>query len=390
MKKGSKKIKLFLGLLCGILLFSLFVFGVSVFLIQKEREGVFISYNRLPSQIAYNDNYVAYWEQDKIIIETHDGTKVSSFSPDKKGLSPDQIVLGAEGYYLLEWDYMETGELYDTDAMIMQLDYQSNVKKQIKRKKVANLTCKNGTLFVGEWILDEQGLPNYLDGFYANYYIEEKQFGEDFHKLELNEKDTVSVAGTTLYYHSKGYYCTEPELDGYLGMVSRVIQTKDWTKCIEETENERERMNLYMIFETLDCSVGDTCKIMEYQKGSYIFGICNFFNNAGEQEDRLVLDNNESAVFYRINCSDNTIDVISERSGISAIFCAEDFILYYEDGNLIRENIDTGTKKELLALSESEDIITIEFQSEIFQVAYEFEHFNFYWNQENCDFFEKS
>lgn len=365
-------------LLGGIFLVSFLAFLILLFFIARGKGGMYISYNKLSSQIAYSDNYVAYWDQRRIIIEKHDGTEISSFTPGKKGIAPNQIALGREGYYLLEWDYLKTGS-----ALITQLDYQSHIRKQIKRKNVATITCRNGVLFIGEWVAEARILPNYLDGFYANYFIEEKKFGEDFSSFNLEKESIVCVAGISLYRHSQGYFSTEPELDGYLGMVSDVVQIEKRTKLLEKSESKREFMNLKMLFETLDWKKGDTCKNMEYQKGSYIFGVCNFFDDVDEKENKLVFSKDDYAVFYRINCDNNTIDILSKKAGIGAILCTKDYILYYTDKAIIKEQLNTGKTEELLLLRKSEDI-RIAFQTGIFQVSFNSKHFNFYWDQSDC------
>ena len=365
-------------LLGGIIFVSFLAFLILFFMISRGKKGVYISYNKLSCQIAYSDNYVAYWDHNRIIIEKHDGTEISTFIPDEKGIAPNQIVLGREGYYLLEWDYLKTG-----NALITQLDYQSNIRKQIKRKNVAILTCKNGVLFIGEWVANARILPNYLDGFYANYFIEETKFGEDFSGFNFEKESVVCVAGTSLYRHSQGYFCTEPEFDGYLGMDSNVVQVEKRTELLEKSESKREFMNLKMLFKKLDRKKGDTCKIMEYQKGSYIFGVCSFFDDVDEKENKSVFSKDNYAVFYKIDCVNNSIDILSEKAGIGAILSTKDYILYYTDKAIIREQLNTGKIEELIMLSESEDI-RLEFQTEIFQVSFNSKHYNFYWDQSDC------
>lgn len=365
-------------LLGGIFFVSFFAFLILYFMIARGKGGMYLSYNKLSCQIAYSDNYVAYWDQNRIIIEKHDGTEISTFIPDEKGIAPNQIVLGREGYYLLEWDYLKTG-----NALITQLDYQSNIRKQIKRKNVAILTCKNGVLFIGEWVANARILPNYLDGFYANYFIEETKFGEDFSGFNFEKESVVCVAGTSLYRHSQGYFCTEPEFDGYLGMDSNVVQVEKRTELLEKSESKREFMNLKMLFKKLDWKKGDTCKIMEYQKGSYIFGVCSFFDDVDEKENKSVFSKDNYAVFYKINCVNNSIDILSEKAGIGAILSTKDYILYYTDKAIIREQLNTGKIEELIMLSESEDI-RLEFQTGIFQVSFNSKHYNFYWDQSDC------
>lgn len=378
-----KKIVILISLLGAIFLVALIAFCLLLVLrsagVEKNTD---ISYNGLLwQQITCNDDYIAYWDQDKIVIEMYDGTEVTSLCPEKEEIGADQIVLGKEGYYLLEWEDVSTEASFD--AAIVQLDYQSKIKKKVKVQNAAWLTCKDGYLFVGNWMPENHIRPNYLNGFYANYYIEETDFGENLKKISHSGNEPVRIGRTLLYDHTEGYYCTEPEINGYLGTNIQSFKIEDREKHIKEIDNKRERMNFKLLLESVDWSKGSMCQLQEYQSDRYIFGVCNFYDGIDVSEDEIPFEKIKFAVFYRIDCDMNSIEILFQRQEICAILCTENYIIYQTDTGLVKEDYISGEKKNLLLLNEI-DNVSIKFQTEMFEVSYQDKLLGFYWDQKDC------
>ena len=57
----------------------------------------------------------------------------------------------------------------------------------------------------------------------------------------------VEVGNISFYYHGDGYYCTEPDLDGYCGVSSNDLRVKDGEEYLADMKNKREQENLKLL-----------------------------------------------------------------------------------------------------------------------------------------------
>ena len=134
------------GTILGTFIVSLIVFGVvTIFSNLSSANNMQLCYGELNYVLAENDEYISYQERNRVIIKDRTGGQVVSFDPQKKEIWPDQMVLGKEHFYMLEWDDTTTETF--RDAIIMQFDYNANVKKRIKVQKASCIACKDGYLF---------------------------------------------------------------------------------------------------------------------------------------------------------------------------------------------------------------------------------------------------
>ena len=139
MSKILKKIMVLGGTILGTFIVSLIVFVVvTIFSNLSSANNMQLCYGDLHYMLAENDEYISYQERNRVIIKDRNGRQVVSFDPQEKEIWPDQMVLGKEHFYMLEWDDTTTETF--RDAIIVQFDYNANVKKRIKVQKSSCLT----------------------------------------------------------------------------------------------------------------------------------------------------------------------------------------------------------------------------------------------------------
>ena len=310
----------------GTFIVSLIVFVVvTIFSNLSSANNMQLCYGDLHYMLAENDEYISYQERNRVIIKDRNGGQVVSFDPQEKEIWSDQMVLGKEHFYMLEWDDTTTETF--RDAIIMQFDYNANVKKRIKVQKASCIACKDGYLFLGKIEKTLETEPNYLKGFWAQYYIEEEKFGDKWNIIENQSDKKTKIGNTSLYYHDAGYFSTEPDLNGYCGTVVEDFSVKDREKYLVSIENKRAKENFQLLLKKVNWGNADRCQWKEYQKGTNIYGICNLYNSNTELE-KLPIDEVKQAVFYRIDCVDNTIKILKQCNDTCAVLCTEKYILY--------------------------------------------------------------
>lgn len=348
MSKILKKIMILGGTILGTFIVSLIVFGVvTIFSNLSSANNMQLCYGDLHYVLAENDEYISYQERNRVIIKDRNGGQVVSFDPQKKEIWPDQMVLGKEHFYMLEWDDTTTETF--RDAIIMQFDYNANVKKRIKVQKASCIACKDGYLFLGKIEKTLETEPNYLKGFWAQYYIEEEKFGDKWNIIENQSYKKTKIGNTSLYYHDAGYFSTEPDLNGYCGTVLEDFSVKDREKYLISIENKRAKENLQLLLKKVNWGNADRCQWQEYQKGTNIYGICNLYNSNTELE-KLPIDEVKQAVFYRIDCVDNTIKILKQCNDTCAVLCTEKYILYETENALIKYDVISGKSKNVLSI----------------------------------------
>lgn len=107
------------GTILGTFIVSLIVFVVvTIFSNLSSANNMQLCYGDLHYVLAENDEYISYQERNRVIIKDRNGGQVVSFDPQEKEIWPDQMVLGKEHFYMLEWDDTTTETF--RDAIIMQ------------------------------------------------------------------------------------------------------------------------------------------------------------------------------------------------------------------------------------------------------------------------------
>ena len=353
MSKILKKIMVLGSTILGTFIVSLIVFVVvTIFSNLSSANNMQLCYGDLHYMLAENDEYISYQERNRVIIKDRNGGQVVSFDPQEKEIWPDQMVLGKEHFYMLEWDDTTTETF--RDAIIMQFDYNANVKKRIKVQKASCIACKDGYLFLGKIEKTLETEPNYLKGFWAQYYIEEENFGDKWNIIENQSDKKTKIGNTSLYYHDAGYFSTEPDLNGYCGTVVEDFSVKDRENYLISIENKRAKENFQLLLKKVNWGNADRCQWKEYQKGTNIYGICNLYNSNTELE-KLPIDEVKQAVFYRIDCVDNTIKILKQCNDTCAVLCTEKYILYETENALIKYDVISGKSKNILSIEKPMD-----------------------------------
>ena len=351
MEKVFKTIKRIIVVIAGTFIVSLITFVIIMcFSRFSSADNMILRYGEFVNVLAENDEYISYEEENRIVIKDKDDREVVSFDPQEKEICPDQMAFGKEGFYLLEWDDASTETF--RDAIIVQFDYEANEKHRMKVQNAECLTCQGGYLFLGKFEESREKEPQYLKGIWAQYYSKETEFGNDWKKMKGEKGKKVEVGNISFYYHGDGYYCTEPDLDGYCGVSSNDLRVKDGEEYLADMKNKREQENLKLLLKEIAGSKSDRCQCQDYQDGEYIYGICNLYN-AKVEEEGIPVNKVQQAVFYRIDCPQNTIKILKQCENVCAVFCAEDYVLYEKENAVYKDDIVSGQSEKILSVDKS-------------------------------------
>lgn len=312
---------------------------------RNDGGKLFIAYNE--TLLSTNQEYIGYIdsENQKVSIANYSGKEISHLKI--KDRYPAQIALGKSSYFLLyRW------ESEDGDGKIVQYDYQSRKIKEISVHNTATITCRNGYLFLGGWKQDEEDLffhfvPCY-NSFYADRYMEEEKFGKQINDLVMNQDGLCTVAGIKLYYHSAGYFSTEPVLDDYPGTSEGDFTQAD-KKFNYQAETRQEGKNRSMLAEkmrSMGNSTGSFYQLCEYQSGKNIYGVCNVLEKNIISRPRNA-DDVKMSCCYRMDTEANKMTIISSKQSCNAIMASSSVFVYQKDNSIIRQNINSGEETEI-------------------------------------------
>lgn len=327
MKKTKKYLIAIIGL-CGVLLSGCF---------KSYKSGVYVFYSGV-DYFSCNNRYkgeLDYSDEPIVTIYDKETKKVKSF---KRESMYDHIVLGEEYFFL--FTSSDSGE----KTKIVRYTYNGEMSKMLELEDVVDLSCKNGILFIGcgkEKPDDTWRSNSYMKGFWANYYIEEKNFGQEIKLLDTTKK-RVEINDVTLYYHGdRGYFCTEPDIGDYEGRVYGEMKSLQGTYqgalVYEHIDILKEKFHF-----TEEAKV----TLYEYQDGYYIYGCCNLMNELINPLPMTDRDVNKSWCF-RINGQTKELEVLEEREKALAMYCTEESTVYYKDKFLYCENRKTGKRKKI-------------------------------------------
>lgn len=345
---GGEKLKRLNGvkiLLC-ILCFIILIYSVLIYIcINKvDREKINLYYiNTGSTPMAKNDKFVAFCTVEGIMIMDNEGNEISRFLPSQFDLAyPTQITLGEEAYYLL-YDKYSMG-VDESSAMIVQVEYNSEKIKKIFYRNIDYISCQNGKLFLAKE--DEKNLSSHYYSFsrlYANFYVEEKDFGEDLIELEADENGKCKLDGMTLYQYSDSFFSTSPQIDDYPGGMEVVVPYQ--ANLNEILEGRRERTDCALVLDVVNLRHGQVCQILEYQEDTAIYGVCNLLAydySVKEVQMNKVL----YSYYYKIVPETNKIDILFEGEGTYGILSTKEYVLYYSGEELCKRTIqDRGLDK---------------------------------------------
>lgn len=344
--KKSKYYRNRLIIFSVLLLGVIFVFGyliIAFYIPWRNQEGFYFRYDEMI--LSSNDKYLGVidTEKEKVIILDSFGKEISSV--DIKEKYPHQIALGYSSYFLLyNWEN-------DNGAgKIVQYDYQSNKLKECMVSNIATISCKNKYLFIGDWKHREEEMYYYFtpysNGFYANRYIREEQFGNQLKKLSADKEGCCIVDGIKMYYHESGYFSTEPVWEDYPGTSIGDFFAQDRSlNYLTETKQEMKNRDLLVrAIGNIEGVQEPTYWVCEYQSGNEVYGVCNVLEeyipfHPVESSDVI------KSYCYKITRGSNEIKIMAQKdSGIAVI--ATDFVyIYQKDNHFIRRNLKTGNEE---------------------------------------------
>lgn len=342
-KYGKKEI-FGIILICGI--FGLFILSVITLhqIDEKGKEkrlrGTYVRYEA--GHLSSNKNYIGIIDQknERVSIVDKCGNEISHI--DIKEKWPNQIALGKNYYYLL---YLWEND--DGDARIVQYDYLSNRINESKVSNSVSIACRDGYLFVGKWRHDDfPFFEAYYNGFYANQYVAEKQFGSGFYDLILDEQKKCRVGDVDFYYHEKGYFSTEPEWADYPGTSEGIFWSSDKSKQADTKQERKNRTHLLKKVNEIENNRELNYRMAEYQVGNTIYGVCNIYEDAAtnwpiESEDVL------RSCCYQIIRETGELKIMSQIDSRLGIVASDVVFVFLKDNAIIQQNIETGVEKIL-------------------------------------------
>ncbi len=337
--KNKKRICIFLVVVLIVSGIAVFISIVVNFALYRER-GTFVWYNQ--NLISANERYIGFIDEanDKVRIITHSGKEISCVDiSDREEDNPDGIFLGEQSYFLQ----------YSRDnPRIVQYDYCSDKIRKYVAPGAATIACRGGYLFLGErGKQGEHWFSSFYDSFCADGYVKESELESQPRPLTEDKSGRCRVGGVELYQHKEGFYCTEPDIGDYPGMSWEEF----WT---DERENryrahtEREGKNHALVAGVVDKDRGgsDTfCEISEYQKGRFIYGICNSYSVNITSAIPTKQENVIKSYAYRIDPAKEIIKILGQVEKCIGIVASETVFVYQKGNKIYQENIVTGDMK---------------------------------------------
>ena len=342
---------------------------------SSEEIQVQTSYN----SVDIKGEKIGILKEDRVEIQDINKRTISAAMFKDFDLYPQHIVLGEDGYYLFQLDAEMPSEKEENLALVAKFDYQSNFKSKILLSNIGTITCEGGKLFFAERFADSTGTGSdvgvFLRGFYANYYIEE----EDFGKKPVKK---ISKDSTDLFYHEEGFFSTEPEIGGYTGAAWYTCDSGDVAATKAELVRKRERESFSQICENIDLLNSRSSVTFEYQHGELLYGVINVLKRGQKVVSEEVSWKDVDKVYlYKIDCSQNKFEILEEFDEGYGIFTTENYAVVQKENKLYKMEIGTDKSDILLDLDSDEcETILYQFQSSFMQVSDNVEDCYFYWD----------
>lgn len=312
---------------------------------EEKMRGTYVYYQ--VGGLSSNGDYIGVIDQnnEKVFIVDKGGKEISHV--DIKEEYPNQIALGKNSYFLL---YLWESD--DGDGRIVKYDYLSNKINESKVSNTALITCRDGYLFVGEWRYDDECddyyyfFEAYYNGFYANRYIEEEQFGSGFHDLILDDRKNCRVGDIDFYYHENGYFSTEPRWGDYPGTSKGIFWSDDKSKQADTKQERKNRTHLLKEVNGMENNQELNYRVTEYQVDNTIYGVCNIYENAVTKWP-IVSEDVLQSCCYQISRETNELEIMSQAHSCLGIATSDTVFIYQKDNEIIRQNIETEDEEVL-------------------------------------------
>lgn len=260
---------------------------------------------------------------------------------------PDQIALGDHSYFLLY--QAAAGE---RNSRIIQYGYDSGRIRECTVPDIATITFRNGYLLLGEWEYDGDIEDRYyysepyFNSFYAHGYVKETDFGGQMEPLKPDHNGKCQIGTTEMYFHTGGYFFSEPEAGDYGGTSGGYFRAGD-KEIHYRAQTGQEERNRSMLLKEMGAGSGDNdwlYETHEHQEKSQIYGICNTHrhwlpHHPAKQENVI------RSYAYRIDPDKEEITILGQGKNCIGIAVSETVFVYQKDNEIIQEDMETGEKK---------------------------------------------
>lgn len=320
---------------------------------EASRDGAFVFYGE--SHFSSNGKYSGLINVNKERVSILERSQKEVSGLDIKESHPSQIVLGENSYFLLYREDDDSG-----DARIVQYNYQSVKKQEYIAQNTDFIDYKDGYLFTGSWIWDEENEEylKYKDyTFYANYYIKEEDFGEAFEELKPDSSGKCVVGDIELYYHEDGYFGTEPPLADYSELLLGGFRASDdsWEADTERGLKDIKKHRSLLLSEIEN--VNGVYDVFAYQIENNIYGVCNVFKD-GKYIPSLPTEPEdiESAYFYKINPENDEITILLKKDSCIGLVLSGNEAVYQEDNRIMHYDFETGEEEKIYQINNEHDM----------------------------------
>ena len=228
---------------------------------------------------------------------------------------------------------------YDTCGHLCKYcyDFEGHYIEARHEKKCNYMAMDKDILYLQYWQDEEQNMPyvNY-NGIMANAWIKEDKFAGKVNTMKEDKKGVCKVGERTFYANSNGCFSTEKEYSNIPAMSAYI-----W----DEMKTEKQKNANYQ--KVLEKKIGYDSDFLygfnEYQKGKYIYGVVNIW----EEDVRLrnmeiPINNVVKSYVYKVNLLTNDVEILFQRDkGCVQIASNEKNAICYEKNMIKRINLKT-------------------------------------------------
>lgn len=326
---------------------------LTIFFMSLDRRTISIKYNTYET-VGSNKMYEASISADAVSIKKHNGKEVSEIAIHLLNMIPDEIVLGKNFYYLLQYGEDET--------IILQMDYNSNIRKRKTIKGLLRAFC------VDEFVLvllekDNQNYSKFRDSKCINYYIKEKNFERDFVEISQESNETL-LRKLKLRYCQNGLYSMLPDI----GVEAEDISFYNKVSAVKANEkNVCKKWNiLNQLLEQTEIEKDDTIYVKCYQHKNKLYGICNVLTYKFDEECIRTKDI-KRAIYFIYDSENNSCRIVYSAEAICGIYFDSKAIFYEKDGVIYKYSLSEQKGENIYQVDKSDDM-KIEISSYIMKI----------------------
>ena len=344
-------------------IFLLLVLGVCVFISCQMDAGRYVGivYSEVNTW-SENKEFWGHIEYDQIEITNKKSGKKSKI---KLSFVTDQFVLGSNYVYALN----RGDNISSTKAKIYRYTFDGKNVDEWEMDQISHIYFYDGKIFLQYWVDKEQSYPYTIqNGMIVNAYVEEKDFGKKPKSLKANKARECKVGKNTFYLHSKGFFSTEREYDGYSEPFSSIWNGFE----IDSSLSDQEKEKVKALKEKIGYDKDFLYEMLEYQNEGIIYGILVKYSgeNKFKKNFAIPLKNVNESFVYKIDIEKDEVTLLERLDDKCAVAAFEDYCIYVEDYSLKKREYKTGIETTLYNLEvDKDELFTINLEDDFLRIV---------------------